>query len=198
MRVDIHALYASQTSGCADSVPLCSSTRTDVRSPLIFARPSSVVQMSFSFFRGPDLARHRGRDFRRRTPPSASGTDAKLLANLAHGPVLRHVLAQILRQTQPRAISTYPNSYTLWRYLRRRRGARLCRTDVANAFPFRFRSTLHTFNRKAGINEGCLPHLRVHLFWASNWMPCSPLDASAIRSSPPASAVAHRSPPSLM
>ena len=63
-------------------------------------------------------------------------------------------------------------------------------------FPFSFQIlSIHSTGKQASNVDAC--PLRVHLFWASNWMPCSPLDASAVRSSPSASAVRTRSPPSL-
>ena len=94
-------------------------------------------------------------------------------------------------------MGTYPNSYTLCQYLRRRRGAASCAAQMyANAFSiFVSDPPIHSTGKQAYNVDAC--PLRVHLFWASNWMPCSLVDASAVRSSPAASAVRTRSPPSL-
>ena len=112
----------------------------------------------FQLFRCPDLARHHGLDLaaaHHQHPAPAQ----KLLADLAHGPLFfGHVRAQILRQTQFWADGHISQLvYLVSISAQKARCGLLCRTDVCKCFfHFRFRSS-HTFNRKAGIQCGCLP-----------------------------------------
>ena len=123
------------------SIPHPISSHIGFRSP-DFRKAVQRGADELQLFRCPDLTRHRGRDLSAAHHQHPAPTQ-KLLADLAHGPLFfGHVLAQILRQTQPRADGHISQFVYLVAVSAQKAGRGvLCRTDVCKCFfHFRFRS----------------------------------------------------------